>query len=143
MRIKYVFVILLFVCVSCSKLPGKNTKKVCYKNDCIDVEVAMSRQAHQVGLQRRDSLEEDRGMLFIFPNEGMHRFWMKETRIPLDIIWINSYREVVFIMRHVPPCLENPCTVYKSNDNAQYVLEINAGRSEKMGFIPGDRLTFK
>ena len=54
----------------------------------------------------RESLNENSGMLFIFPKEDFHNFWMKNTLIPLDIIWINSAKEIVFIENNAQPCLK-------------------------------------
>ncbi len=68
---------------------------------------------------------------------------MKDTLIPLDIIWLNASRQVVFIQQNAPPCEEDPCTVYTSPVKAGYVLELNAGKTAEIGLKEGDRLTFR
>ena len=92
----------------------------------------------------RDSLGADSGMLFVFPEDGVYRFWMKETRIPLDIIWLNSSRKVTFISRDTPPCpvMRVECPVYGPETPARYVLELNARRAQELGIREGAGLGF-
>lgn len=134
---------LVGVISGCSALPSSDTKMVCYKRACVEVEVAGTPEEHARGLQNRKSLGQNNGMLFLFDEEKEHSFWMKDTLIPLDIIWINHEREVVNMALFVPPCTNDLCPDYAPNEKAKYVLEMNAGKSEQMGFAPGDRLTFK
>lgn len=90
------------------------------------------------GLMHRDALAKDRGMLFVFPDEGFHRFWMKNTRIELDIIFIGADRRVVSIARRAQPCVKDPCPTYSPEGNAAYVLEIAGGLAAAYGFAAGD-----
>lgn len=107
-----------------------------------DVELAESAIQQARGLMLRKSLGENKGMLFIFGNEGIHSFWMKNTFIPLDMIWINQNKEVVFIKENAQPCSENfSCPSINPNKNAKYVLEINGGMAEKIGLKIGDKIT--
>jgi uncharacterized membrane protein (UPF0127 family) len=143
-RVRSVLLIIVCcACVGCSMIPSQNTKKVCFKGECVSVEVVSSQGDMARGLQHRTHLDEDKGMLFLFNSDQRHRFWMKDTKISLDIVWINSYREVVNMALFVPPCKTDPCPTYQPNEAAKYVLEINAGKVEKMGFKPGDRLQFR
>lgn len=96
----------------------------------------------QRGLQGRTALDAKAGMVFAFTDEGHHPFWMKDTKIPLDIIWIDQGGQVVDIKAHAPPCLKNPCAVYSSSSPAMYVLEVNAGTAEKAGIKPGTPIQF-
>ncbi len=90
----------------------------------------------------REKLDLDKGMLFIFEEEGEYSFWMKNTLIPLDIIWINKAKEVVFISGNTQPCQEEySCSSINPGKNAKYVLEINAGIAEKIGLKVGDKIT--
>lgn len=95
------------------------------------------------GLQFRMALPPDAGMLFAFSSATKHSFWMKDTLIPLDMIWMDYAHRVVDMRTHVPPCTGDPCPVYTSSATALYVLEINAGVSETMGLKMGDEFDFK
>ena len=94
------------------------------------------------GLMFVDEMANDHGMLFIFPKERPRSFWMKNTRIPLDIIYLNRDFEVVSISADTPPCRSRTrrCPSYPSDGPAQYVLEINGGLAAELGLEPGDRV---
>lgn len=95
------------------------------------------------GLMYREGLDSDKGMLFIFEKEGEYPFWMKNTLISLDIIWINENKEVVFISENAQPCSEEySCPSISPGKNAKYVLEINGGTSERIGLKIGDKANF-
>jgi hypothetical protein len=121
---------------------SKGQGKVCFKNNCFEVELSITNEEQMLGLMFRKSLDINRGMLFVFKEEGGHSFWMKNTLIPLDIIWINRNKEVVFISVNTQPCKEDPCPSVKPSKKAKYVLEINAGISKEIGLKVGDRLEF-
>ena len=89
----------------------------------------------------RESMNLDKGMLFIFDEEKEHPFWMKNTLIPLDIIWINQDREIVFIEKNAQPCPEK-CKIIIPSKKAKYVLEINGGLADKIGIELGKKLNF-
>lgn len=91
----------------------------------------------------RENLDSNRGMLFIFDQESKHYFWMKNTLIPLDIIWINSNKEVVYMEKNVPACQVDPCLSYGPDKEAKYVLEINAGQSDQANIQINDKLSFE
>lgn len=115
---------------------------VCFDRNCYSVELAQDAALHQKGLQFRESLKEQTGMLFIFPTYGQHAFWMKDTWIPLDMIWLDHGQRVVHIEANVPPCPGDPCPSYRSAYKALYVLEVNAGESTAVGIQVGDRAEF-
>jgi uncharacterized membrane protein (UPF0127 family) len=111
----------------------------------IRAEVAMTPAEQQRGLMYRRELPPGRGMLFVFPQQGRRPFWMYHTLIPLDIIWLDSGRRIVYISLHTPPCpSENPqeCPSYGGEFEAQFVLELPAGAALQHGLKPGDRLDF-
>lgn len=81
-------------------------------------------------------------MLVLFPNEAPRSFWMKNTLLPLDIIYIGGDRRIVKISQ-AAPCRADPCAGYPSLHPAQYVLEINGGLSEELGIRAGDRVTIE
>jgi uncharacterized membrane protein (UPF0127 family) len=146
--INFLLVVLLIV-FACSKSPVIQTdiikpeSQVCSEETCFTVEIADSFTERQRGLMFRESLEDDRGMLFIFDEPGVHRFWMKNTLIPLDIIWIDENWTVIFVNPKTPPCTANPCPSYGPSERTMYVLEINSGLAEKSGISQGNELSIK
>ena len=105
----------------------------------IDIEIADDDYQTQTGLMYRDSMEKNQGMLFIFPDEQYHSFYMKNTKIPLDIVYIDSDRKIVSIKKNAKPMDE---TSLPSNEPAKYVLEINAGLSEQWNLEVGDKIDY-
>ncbi|MFC1750222.1 signal peptidase I [Pseudomonadota bacterium] len=104
-----------------------------------DVEVASTPEERKVGLMFREEMPEERGMLFIFESEMPLSFWMKNTLIPLDMIFIDKDYRVVNIQKDARPCEKDPCKTYSSEGNAKYVLEINSGLSNELGIEEGDK----
>jgi uncharacterized membrane protein (UPF0127 family) len=133
--------VLLFLCACQRSLTAPS--QVCFNKNCFDVELADTDEARFKGLQNRTSLKEHSGMLFVFPYEAKHSFWMKETLIALDMIWLDYSHRVVFIAHDVPPCKADPCPTYSPNDEALYVLEINAGEAKRLGIKKGDEAIFR
>ena len=125
--------------------PKENPKinEVCVNNDCFSVELAQTQEERSRGLMNRETLDQNQGMLFIFDEEKERSFWMKNTLIPLDIIWINKDMEVVDIKKNAQPCVQEECEIFESSNKAKYVLELNAGQSDKTNIKIGDRLIFK
>ncbi len=112
----------------------------------IRVEFAKTTQELENGLMNRDSLEIDSGMFFVFSDEATRSFWMKDTLIPLDVIFVSSVGRVNEITT-LNPCPRASrrasqeteiCQPYNSKAPAQYVLEINAGQAEKWNMTEGD-----
>jgi uncharacterized membrane protein (UPF0127 family) len=123
-------------------LAADQTAQVCFEERCIQAEVVTTLERQMTGLMYRETLARDRGMLFIYSEEVWPRMYMKNMKIPLDMIWISKDREVVEIAERVPVCREEPCPRYGSEKPARYVLEINAGLAEEWGIRRGDRITF-
>ena len=113
------------------------------KGHRFDVEIADNQEARARGLMFRDSMPADHGMLFTFESAYVQTFWMKNTRIPLDILYFDSNYKLVSVQQRVPPCRSDPCAQYPSTGPAQYVLELNSGLAEKLDVKPGDVLTVK
>ena len=88
----------------------------------------------------RDSLDKNKGMLFIYQAHSKQSFWMKNTLIPLDIIWINKDKKVVFISENAQPCKWYSCYSIKPTAEAKYVLEVNSGVVQKIGLKTEDKL---
>jgi uncharacterized membrane protein (UPF0127 family) len=113
-------------------------------NVTVELEVADSSREREKGLMRRESLAEDRGMLFIFPSESERIFWMKDTLIPLDIIFIDADREVVDIDQAEPQpgVPHEELKLYRSDSPAKYVVEVNQGFAERNGVERGSKFYF-
>lgn len=105
----------------------------------IDIEVADNDASREQGLMYRDSMAPDQGMLFIMEREEPQSFWMKNTIIPLDIIFVNSDREIVTIKRDCKPYSLDQIL---SENPAQYVVEVNAGYAKSHLLKPRDRIIF-
>ena len=103
----------------------------------VRVEIADTSAERETGLMYRDSLPKDEGMLFIFDEEDVVGFWMKNTLIPLDIIFINSDWQIVNIHHSAQPCIADPYESYFSDEPVRYVLEVNAGYAEKHNISEG------
>lgn len=101
------------------------------------VEVADSDRERALGLMCRRAMAPDRGMLFVFPEAGPQAFWMRNTLIPLDIIYISADGKVVSITRNARPLSDAPLP---SAGPAKYVLELAGGRAAEIGLLPGDRV---
>jgi uncharacterized membrane protein (UPF0127 family) len=104
------------------------------------VEIADSPTEQEFGLMCRKALAPDRGMLFIFPNQEPRYFWMRNTLIPLDIVYIGGDGKVVSITRSARPLDETPLP---SGAPAKYVLELAGGRAAQIGLLPGDRVLYR
>jgi uncharacterized membrane protein (UPF0127 family) len=105
------------------------------------VEIADDDAERARGLMFRDALEAGHGMLFVHEREEPQAYWMKNTRIPLDILYFDDARRLVSQQRDVPPCaLGDACPPYPSNVPARYVLELNAGQAAALGLREGVEL---
>ena len=111
----------------------------------IQVEIADTMKKRAEGLMYREHLAKDRGMLFTFDQAQPWVFWMKNTKIPLDIIWMNEKKQVIHIARNVPICTrtDDGCPQYQPNDPAMYVLELGGGEAERLKLEKGTKLQFK
>jgi hypothetical protein len=105
-------------------------------SDTFTLEVADTEASRQKGLMHRYSMPADRGMLFVFPEEERLGFWMKNTHIPLDIVFLDASGKVVSIHQMKPYDLRST----RSEGPAMYAIELNQGRAAKAGVKPGDRL---
>ncbi|MDQ3851738.1 MAG: DUF192 domain-containing protein [Thermoproteota archaeon] len=106
----------------------------------IFVEVSDDEEEFARGLMFRNHLPWNAGMLFTFNEEEPRRFWMKNTLIPLDMIFVDSSSKIIDIKENVPPCKQEDCPTYPSSEPAQYVLEVNSGFVQEKGVKIGDRL---
>ncbi|HET7712445.1 MAG TPA: DUF192 domain-containing protein [Thermoanaerobaculia bacterium] len=104
----------------------------------VHIELATDDQTRALGLMFRDQVRPESGMLFIFPEPAPHSFWMKNTLIPLDMIFIDEASRVVHIEHDVPPCKADPCPGYPPNGvMSKYVLEVAGGVARQHRLGPG------
>lgn len=137
---------LLLLCVLAALLPAPGCASggpyVELGGKRIAVEVADDDEERERGLMHRDRLAPGTGMLFLHEREERQAYWMKNTRIPLDILYFDARRKLVSVS-HAPPCsLGDRCPPYPSSGPAMYVLELNAGDAAAMGLKAGDEIAF-
>lgn len=107
------------------------------------VEIADDDAERARGLMFRDAMPIDHGMLFIHDREEPQAYWMKNTRIALDILYFDQTRKLVAQQRDVPPCsLGDGCPPYPSEAPARFVLELNAGEAARLKLQDGAQLRF-
>jgi uncharacterized membrane protein (UPF0127 family) len=120
---------------------GELFARVCIRDFCVKAEVAETAPKRRQGLMHRPGLSPEEGMLFIFEDEGMHSFWMKNVKFPLDILWISKEKTVVDVIKDAPPCGKD-CPSLKPKARAKYVLELSAGSADKHNINIGDSVNF-
>jgi uncharacterized membrane protein (UPF0127 family) len=104
------------------------------------VELALTDEERAQGLMFRESLPPRTGMLFLFEENGPHHFWMKNTMISLDMIWMDGAGTVLFISADTPPCTADPCANYGPDVPARRVLEIAGGKAKEEGVVVGSKI---
>lgn len=128
----WIFVILIvLIIISPVVFRSKKTAQVVIRGKTFNVELARTKAEQTKGLSGRESLDIDAGMLFIFPSSDIYSFWMKDTKIPLDIIWIDDYKIVEMATLNLP--VDNNIPNYTPQSKAQYVLELNANSEFNVG----------
>ncbi|VAX35894.1 hypothetical protein MNBD_UNCLBAC01-1109 [hydrothermal vent metagenome] len=138
------FLIIFLVFMSLSCLPQTQVhNQICFNDTCIDIELAQTPEEHSRGLQGRKFLKNNEGMLFIFSDSQYRSFWMKDTFISLDILWLDEELRILHIEQNVQPCQSDPCPIYGPPYKAKYVLEINAAEAERLGFQLGLQASLK
>jgi uncharacterized membrane protein (UPF0127 family) len=105
----------------------------------VDVEIAADDTQRAKGLMFRPYMPDSVGMLFVFEQSEPQAFWMKNTIIPLDIIYVGADKKIVSIQKNAVPYSEKSLP---SEGDAQYVVEVNAGFADQYGLKPGDAISF-
>ncbi len=147
-NIKFTFILIIFLFLSGqsftvvdldrdlnkSSLIVSTSKKTCY---LLSIWVAHSVKEKARGLMYVRNMPEQSGMLFVYTESDQRSMWMKNTYIPLDIIFIKNSETISSIARNTEPLsLKN----IRSTEPVNYVLEINAGMTKKMGIVPNDKV---
>jgi uncharacterized protein len=136
----FAFVVVLFALLGCARGPcvsivGADGKP----RATVAVEVASTGPQREVGLMFRKHLDDNAGMIFVFPDEAPRNFWMHNTPIPLDMIFADSKGVVTGIVANAEPYSDKLLGV---EGNSEYVLEVNGGFCAKNGIKPGDKMDF-
>jgi uncharacterized membrane protein (UPF0127 family) len=140
LKLALVFILCLFLIRAHA---AENPKKICFKDTCVLIEIADTDSTRTRGLMFRDHLDQDKGMLFIFPSEDIYPFWMKNTLIDLDMIWLDKDLNVVEVKSFVPACKQFDCPSYIPKANAKFVLELNAGYADFHNIKVNDKAYLK
>ncbi|MBL0029003.1 MAG: DUF192 domain-containing protein [Rhodanobacteraceae bacterium] len=134
------FALLALTLVGCATGSGAQVE---LKGHRFGVEIADNDDERSRGLMYRESMDPDHGMLFVFEEDAPQAFWMKNTSIPLDIMYFDGERRFVSAHYRVPTCKYggNNCPSYPSEGDARYVLELNAGVGAALSLQSGDVIT--
>lgn len=140
MHFKSIYLIFNFFLVSFYTFSNEKIEVNIYsKNITFNVEVARTLEERRSGLMYRKKLLTNEGMLFIFPHEKIIQLWMKNTYIPLDVIFISENKVIVDIKKNMEKLSE---TIVKSKVKSRYALEFNAGLINKLDIEIGDKVLF-
>ena len=140
MHFKSIYLIFNFFLVSFYTFSNEKIDVSIYnKNITFKVEVAKTIEERRTGLMYRKKLYNNEGMLFIFPREKIIQLWMKNTYIPLDVIFISENKVIVDIKKNMQKLSE---TIVKSKVKSRYALEFNAGLINKLDIEIGDKVLF-
>ena len=148
-NILYIFCILsvIIIIAACSRTADGQEKSIKIisgaSEKTVNAEIADSPAGWETGLMYRKSLAPDSGMLFIFPDEDYRSFWMKNTLIPLDMLFISANGTIVDMKESFQPCKADPCESYRSKEKAMYVLEVNAGFARENDIQEGNAISVK
>ena len=140
MHFKFIYLIFNFFLISFYTFSNEKIDVSIYnKNITFNVEVAKTIEERRTGLMYRKKLLNNEGMLFIFPREKIIQLWMKNTYIPLDVIFISENKVIVDIEKNMEKLSE---TIVKSKVKSRYALEFNAGLINKLDIEIGDKVLF-
>lgn len=139
------FILLSFLVFGAVK-PLENDVRASFQtqNTTVHLEVADTAEERERGLMFREELDENHGMLFVYEEEAPRSFWMKNTLIPLDIIFLGSDKTIINIEKAYPEPNTSDSNLerYRSESPAQYVIEVNQNFTERKGIEKGDRVEF-
>jgi uncharacterized protein len=133
-----VLTLILHGCSKPSNITNNKLHEIKINGKTIHVEVASTQRERMLGLMFREKLEKDQGMLFIYPQEQYLSFWMKNTKIPLSIAFINFNGEITQIEAMIPYSLKS----HVSKDKGRYALEMEEAWFKKNGIGVGSKVSF-
>ncbi len=150
-----IFIVLLFILIlgveyiykkkeptTLEQFPGRERKSVTIRGQNFDVVVSRTQEELTQGLSNTRPIKENEGMLFIFPKPGNYNFWMKDMNYPIDMLWIDKEKKIIFIQKNATP-ESYPESFGPRDGQALMVLEIGAGFSNKLGITVGDSVVIQ
>ena len=137
------FFVLLFVSACTTPQPQGPTLTFTTPNGVtrVSVELSTTLDSWAKGLMDRQSLPENHGMLFVFPDERETKMWMKDTKMSLDMVFMNKDYTIIDLKENFQTCTDT-CNIYTAQGKPQYVLEVNTGFINKNGIKVGDTVRF-
>ncbi len=114
-------------------------EQYCFDTVCVDLEIADTQSARSYWLMFREDMPELSGMMFVFKEPWINMFWMKNTLLPLDILWVDKSGIVIDIQK-ADPCTQDPCDTYWPHQESLYVVELNQGISDKYRIVRGSHI---
>lgn len=141
MPIKFSAILLCLIALTALTACASDSPYVVLEGERFVVDIADDNDERTRGLMFVEDMPDSKGMLFIFPNEQPRSFWMKNTKIPLDIFYFDEQLKLVSVSENARPCRTAQCSNYPSTGPAKYVLELNAGKAEELGATAGSALT--
>ena len=139
MRLKILAITATILLTAC--LPAQKINYIKINNHEVNVELAVTSEKQIKGLSQSDILPENSGMLFIYQRYEVQNFWMKDMKFPIDIIWIKDDR-IIDLTKNIPVPTSTNLLIYKPKFPVNYVLEVNAGWTDKNNIQVGDQVTF-
>lgn len=142
MAVRLVFFLLVsgLMLAACATRPLPAVAQARLDGHLFRVEVADTPCLQLRGLQQRTQLAADAGMWFVMPPDHELVFWMKDTLIPLDMLFFDANRQLVSVAAGAQPCAHLPCPYYRSGVPASFVLELPAGTAARLGVAVGDHI---
>jgi len=108
----------------------------------LQVEIADTPEAWARGYMFRASISDNEGMVFLMDRADFHSFWMKNCKVPLDILWMDETWRVVHLEQNLPPCAKEPCPSYVPMQASRYVLEVRGGLAGREGLRLGSHIIY-
>jgi len=109
----------------------------------LQAEVADTPEKLLFGLAFRESLPENGGMIFLFEKSDLHKVWTKGFQLPVDLIWVDESKHIVYVKEAVQPCMKDPCPWHgPPPENARYIIEANMGFVQRAEAVIGTKLVF-
>lgn len=121
---------------------GREQKSISIRDHAFSAVISKTEAELTQGLSNTNPITENEAMLFVFPAPGIYNFWMKDMRYPIDILWINTDKKIIFIQKNATP-ESYPEGFGPTDTQAVMVLEIKAGLSDKVGIRIGDNVVLK
>jgi hypothetical protein len=132
----------IFFLTLCCNAFGGTLVEVMIKDHVVMAVIASNPEEQAKGLMFKPTIADNEAMLFVYQRDNSYSFWMKNTKVALDIIWFDAGKRAVYIKENFLPCTKDPCPAETPPQKARYVLEVKSGTVKKTNFKLGDRVEF-